>query len=88
LVEGRDSFNSGGKVRGREGTGNDHRKINEVTIIKIYLNIFNKKKKKRKKRTEQRNSPTWYRMKEHINSRYWEELPLQRVGRTTPRGRS
>jgi len=39
-----DSFNLGDKVRGREGTGNDQRKINNVTIIKIYLT----KKRKRK----------------------------------------
>jgi len=44
LAEGRDSFNSGGKVRGREGKGNDQRKMNKVTIIKIYLT----KKRKRK----------------------------------------
>jgi len=45
LAEGRDPFNSGGKVRGREGKGNDQRKTNKVTIIS---NIFNKKKKKKR----------------------------------------
>jgi len=45
LAEGRDSFNLGGKVRGREGTDNDKRRANKVTMIKIYLT---KKKRKRK----------------------------------------
>jgi len=37
LAKGRDSFNFGGKVRGREGTGNDQSRINKVTIMEIYL---------------------------------------------------
>jgi len=65
LAEGRDYFNLGGKVRGREGTGNDQRKINKITIIKIYLT----KKRKRERKEQIRNSPTWY-IKNNINSRY------------------
>jgi len=45
VAEGRDSFNSGGKVRGREG--NDQRRTNNVTTAQ---NIFNKKKEKEKNR--------------------------------------
>jgi len=33
LAEGRDSFNSGGKARGREGKDNDKRRTNKVTTI-------------------------------------------------------
>jgi len=52
LAEGRDSFNSGGKIGGREGNGNDQRRANKVTMIKIYLT----KKKKKKKRTDKKRS--------------------------------
>jgi len=48
LAERRDSFNLGGKVRGREGTDNDKRRANKVTMIKIYLT--KKKKEKEKNR--------------------------------------
>jgi len=51
VAEGCDSFNLGGKVRGKESTGNDQRKINKVTIIEIYLTKKKKKKRTNKKET-------------------------------------
>jgi len=50
LIEGRDSCNSGGKVRGREGTDNDQSKINKVTIMEIYLTTKKKEKKETNKK--------------------------------------
>jgi len=49
VAEGRDSCNSGGKVRGREGTGNDQSRINKVTIMEIYLTTKKRKRKERNK---------------------------------------